>query len=209
VGGTDTGLRLWIDDPNAIFRRGIVACVSAAGCTVVGESSRFEPNPCLDDVDILIFDLDGPSLSRAIRFAKGTSARLVAIARDACEDVLFEAFEAGVCGFLPRADLSPDALVTCLAAVANGSDTVPSQLLARLLDTLAKGEAHGSTAGKLARREIDVLRLLAEGGDTREIAGQLNYSERTVKNIVHDVLVKMNCRSRAHAVALATRRGLI
>ena len=54
-----------------------------------------------------------------------------------------------------------------------------------------------------------MLALLAEGSDTKEIAGRLSYSERTVKNIVHDLLVKMNCRTRAHAVALATRQGVI
>ena len=58
-------------------------------------------------------------------------------------------------------------------------------------------------------RERDVLRLLADGHDTREIATDLCYSERTVKNVVHDVLMKLNCRTRAHAVALATREGVI
>lgn len=62
---------------------------------------------------------------------------------------------------------------------------------------------------ELTSRELAVLRMLADGEVTRGIAEQLNYSERTVKNIVRDVLVKLNCRTRAHAAALATRRGLI
>jgi DNA-binding NarL/FixJ family response regulator len=61
----------------------------------------------------------------------------------------------------------------------------------------------------LSDRELAVLRLLAEGSDTVEIGETLGYSERTVKNIVHDVLMKTNCRNRTHAVALATREGLI
>jgi DNA-binding NarL/FixJ family response regulator len=61
----------------------------------------------------------------------------------------------------------------------------------------------------LAGREVSVLRLLAEGESTREIAENLSYSERTVKNIVHDLLMKLDCRTRAHAVALATRQGVI
>lgn len=203
------GRRVWIDDPNAIFRRGVAACVSAAGYTVVGESARLEPKPRLDEIDTLVFDLDGPSLQRVVWLTTGSPVRIVAIARDACEDVLFEAFEAGICGFLPRADLSPDVLVSCLAAVSSGSGTLPSELLMRLLDMLAKGGRQGSSGGQLGRRELDVLRLVAEGEDTREIAELLNYSERTVKNIVHDVLVKMNCRNRAQAAVVATRRGLI
>jgi DNA-binding CsgD family transcriptional regulator len=51
--------------------------------------------------------------------------------------------------------------------------------------------------------------MLADGEGTREIAVRLNYSERTVKNIVHDLLIKLNCKTRAHAVALAARRGVI
>lgn len=203
------GQRVWIDDPNAIFRRGVAACVSAAGYTVVGESSRLEPKPQLDEIDILVFDLDGPSLQRVVWLTHGGPTRIVAIARNASEDVLFEAFEAGVCGFLSRVDLSPDALVSCLGAVSSGSGALPSELLTRLLDRLAKGGRGGSTGGPLAQRELEVLRLVADGEDTREIAAMLNYSERTVKNIVHDVLVKMNCRSRAQAAAVATRRGLI
>ena len=61
--------------------------------------------------------------------------------------------------------------------------------------------------GVLACRELNVLRLLAEGSTTREIAGELSYSERTVKNIVHDTLAKLHCRTRAHAVAVMARQG--
>ena len=65
------------------------------------------------------------------------------------------------------------------------------------------------TVGQAFDRERAVLRLLAEGSDTLEMAHALCFSERTVKNIVHDVLMKLNCRTRAHAVALATRSGAI
>lgn len=61
----------------------------------------------------------------------------------------------------------------------------------------------------LTDREFDVLRLLADGSTTREIAEDLSYSERTIKNIVHSVLQKLNCRTRAHAVALAARHGVV
>ena len=77
------------------------------------------------------------------------------------------------------------------------------------MDGLARGATRGTTAGHLSGRELSVLSLLAAGDNTREVAGRLSYSERTVKNIVHDTLVKMNCKTRAHAVALATRQGFI
>ena len=61
----------------------------------------------------------------------------------------------------------------------------------------------------LAPREVEVLRLLADGLDTSEIAHQLAYSERTVKNVVHDVTTRLQLRNRSHAVAYALREGLI
>ena len=73
------------------------------------------------------------------------------------------------------------------------------------------GVASGRRAFRygLAARELDVLRLLANGANTREMARELCYSERTVKTIVHDVLIKLACRTRAQAVALALREGVI
>jgi DNA-binding NarL/FixJ family response regulator len=68
---------------------------------------------------------------------------------------------------------------------------------------------NGLTASGLESREADVLRLLAEGLDTQEIAERLSYSERTVKNIIHGVLTRLNLRNRTHAVAFALRTGLL
>ena len=61
----------------------------------------------------------------------------------------------------------------------------------------------------LAEREIEVLRLLSEGFDTVEIAAKLCYSERTVKNVIHDVTSRLGLRNRSHAVSYAIRNGLI
>jgi DNA-binding NarL/FixJ family response regulator len=70
-------------------------------------------------------------------------------------------------------------------------------------------DANGDRPEDLTSREQAVLHMLADGLTTREIAEELSYSERTVKNIVHDVLEKLGCRTRAHAVAIATRHGVI
>ena len=61
----------------------------------------------------------------------------------------------------------------------------------------------------LATREIEVLRLVADGFGTSEIAHQLSYSERTVKNVLHDITTRLQLRNRSHAVAYALRQGLI
>jgi DNA-binding NarL/FixJ family response regulator len=201
--------RVWIDDRNTIFRLGLASCLVADGFRIAGESAALEPEPVVSRVDILLFDLEEPQLRRAVRMVKDTETRLLGVARRPGEDLLFHCLEAGLAGFLIRSDLTPEALTNSLRSVAAGNGSMPPSLLARLFDGLAKGGRRGASAGQLARRELDVLRLVAEGDDTREIASVLSYSERTVKNIVHDVLTKMNCRTRAHAVALATRQGFI
>jgi DNA-binding NarL/FixJ family response regulator len=61
----------------------------------------------------------------------------------------------------------------------------------------------------LSAREVDVLKLVAEGFDTREIAGKLCYSERTVKNVLHGLMLRLRLRNRAHAVAYAARHGYL
>jgi DNA-binding NarL/FixJ family response regulator len=70
-------------------------------------------------------------------------------------------------------------------------------------------EPKGLTLSRLTRREQQVLSLIAEGHPTREVALKLSYSERTVKNVLHDIVVKLNVRTRSQAVACAVREGLI
>jgi DNA-binding NarL/FixJ family response regulator len=201
--------RVWLDESNVIFRRGLAVCLSAAGFEVAGESARLAPVPDLDRVDLLVFEIDDGGLSAAAGLVRRTDVRLVGIARTVSEELLFNAVEAGIAGFLNRVDLTPDGLIAAVRAVAAGSGSMPPRLLARLLDDLARGNKSRASYGQLAKRELDVLRLLAGGGSTSEVACALNYSERTVKNIVHDTLAKLNCRTRAQAVAVVARQGAI
>lgn len=202
------GTAVWIDDPHPIFRRGLAACLTAAGFVVVGESAAMAPAPDVADLDVLMFDLDRAGLRRALSLSRTSAVRLVAVTSAAGpEQLLYEAVEAGLAGVLLRSDLEPATLVASLRAVARGSVALPSEILPRLLGKAAQGGTSGIRC--LLDREHAVLRMLSEGHDTRQIADQLGYSERTVKNVVHDLLVKMNCRNRAHAVGQATRMGLI
>jgi DNA-binding NarL/FixJ family response regulator len=205
----DSETRVWLDESNVIFRRGLAGYLSAAQFRVVGESAKLTPVPDLDRVDLLVFEIDDGGLSAAVALVRRTAVRLVGIARSASRELLFHAVEAGIAGFLSRADLTPDGLVASVRAVAAGTGSIPPRLLAHLLDDLARGNGSHASRGQLANRELDVLRLLAGGGSTSEIAGALNYSERTVKNIVHDTLAKLNCRTRAQAVAVVARQGVI
>ncbi|WP_460358197.1 LuxR C-terminal-related transcriptional regulator [Mycobacterium sp. ZZG] len=198
---------LWVDDSNAIFRRGLAECLTTSGFEIVGESAHLTPAPDLAAVEILLLELDAAAVSAAPDFvAAGT--RCVGVA-EASSVVLMEgAVKAGFAGLLLRAEITPASLVAACRAVAHGLGSIPPSVLSPLL---GHGNGAGSLVGRgvLACRELSVLRLLAQGSTTREIAGELNYSERTVKNIVHDTLTKLHCRTRAEAVAVMARQGAL
>ena len=198
---------VWIDDSHAIVRRGMAACLQQADFVVRGESAVLSPEPVLTGLDLLVFEYAAPTLRRAVRLAEGGSTRLVATVRETTEQSVREMVDAGVSAVLPHRTLTAETLVTSLRSVVAGNVALPGDMLARLLLHVTQA-SHLGPAG-LNPRERSVLRLLADGMDTRGIAEDLCFSERTVKNVVHDVLTKLNCRTRAQAVAVATREGVI
>jgi DNA-binding NarL/FixJ family response regulator len=198
---------VWIDDSHAIVRRGMAACLQQADFLVRGESAALSPEPVINDLDVLVFEYAGPTLRRAVRLVEDRGTRLVATVREATEQAVREMVDAGVSAILPHRTLTADTLVTSLRSVVAGNVALPADMLSRLLLHVTQ-ISHLGPAG-LNTRERSVLRLLADGMDTRGIAEDLCFSERTVKNVVHDVLTKLNCRTRAHAVAVATREGVI
>lgn len=196
-----------VDDSHAIFRRGLVACLLGGDLVVVGQSAFLRPLPRLAHVDLLIFEATAPSLRQVTRLNQDGAAKLLALVHDPHEPVVCELLEAGVHAVLPHADLTCETLISSARAVVAGVAVVAAAAMPRVLQHARAAGLH--TSGTLNDREREVLKWLAEGSDTREIANELCFSERTVKNVVHDILMKLNCRTRAHAVALATRSGVI
>jgi DNA-binding NarL/FixJ family response regulator len=97
-----------------------------------------------------------------------------------------------------------------IRAVGSGGALVPPEVLGALLDpSSATALPRRLSIVGLNDREARVVKLLSEGSDTREIAIQLCYSERTVKTIIQDVTHRFGLRNRAHTVAYALQNGLI
>lgn len=122
--------------------------------------------------------------------------------------------EAGACGMIRRAEATTARLIDAVRSAAKGDGTLSPDLLGGLLSKLGNFQTDvlrplGLSFTGLNQRELEVLRLVADGMDTDEIAQQLCYSPRTVKNILHDVTVRYHLRNRSHAVAFALRQGLI
>lgn len=167
-------------------------------------------------VSMVVTDaLDDPTahlLHRLHREADGPRTVLVASGLD--DGDLIQAVEAGVVGVLRRHEATADRLVEAITGAARNEGSVPPDLLGRLLDQVGAVQRgvlgpQGLSFSGLAEREAEVLRLVADGCDTHEIATRLCYSERTVKNVLHDITSRLNLRNRSHAVAYALRQGLI
>lgn len=203
----DRAVQVWVDQPHAVVRRGMVTTLEAGGFTVVGESAGLVPAPDLERAEILVFEADGTGTGATLRHVGGRPTRLVATLRMPVERQLHELAGAGVAAILLHDEMTPELLLDTVRVVGRDRTSLPADLLPRLLERAAV--LARTSQGALTTREREVLRLLAEGQDTRGIALDLSYSERTVKNVVHDVLTKLNCRTRAQAVGMATRAGVI
>ncbi|GAA0547075.1 MULTISPECIES: helix-turn-helix transcriptional regulator [Streptomyces] len=171
--------------------------------------------PDSPQVVVVVLDVLDDGALRVLRQIQRTSAaRGVLVTTQIDEQQLVNAAECGFVGVVRRAEATPERLVQVIAAVAKGEGRVPPDLLGSLLEQVGRLQGqvlapNGLNFTGLATREIEVLRLVAEGYDTADIAMKLSYSERTIKNVLHAVMTRLNLRNRSHAVAYALRQGLI
>jgi len=110
----DDATRIWLDDPNPIFRMGLAAALRDSRFVVVGESTGFVPPPDLDGIDVLVFDLGEHTLGATLSRRQRRSTRLVALVPGG--DV--ERIAASQCTVLLRSELTPEGFRDCLASVA-------------------------------------------------------------------------------------------
>jgi len=168
-----------------------------------------------DVVGVVVVDeMDDQGVSEVRSLRRRGVDHVVVVAARLDDGGLLAAAEAGASGVLRRAQASPQSLLASIRSAAAGEGSLPPDLLGRLLGQVGRLQRQvlaprGLTFSGLTDREVRVLRLLAEGFDTAEVGRQLFLSERTVKNVVHDVTSRLNLRNRTHAVAYALRQGLI
>jgi DNA-binding NarL/FixJ family response regulator len=204
---------VFIVDPHSIFRLGLATCLEelplvgrVAGVGSVQAASRHGD---LATSDIVIVDASAPNALAFIRDVRGGgTARVIVSASSMQEKDILATMEAGAVCVLRKDTLTPESLEASVRATLQGAGVLPSDLLSGLLVAVRAGDGHPASS-RLTNREEQVLRLIADGHATREVAAELCYSERTVKNVLHDVVTKLGARTRSHAVAHAVRSGLI
>ena len=206
-------MKLFVVDPHTIYRRGLAACLEGLPeVDSVGQADSVR-NAWEDEglfaSDLIIVDhVMAGGLDFVAAAGEASGAPVVVCSSQCDEDAVLAALQAGAAGVLRKETLTTDSLASAVRAAASGTGVVTSELLRELLDGI--GAENGQpAAARLTDREQQVLSLIAAGHPTREVAQQLCYSERTVKNVLHDVVTKLNARSRSQAVAHAVREGLI
>jgi DNA-binding NarL/FixJ family response regulator len=163
---------------------------------------------------VVVDRLDDEAEQLLRRLQRSSVARVGLMIGHLEHNVLRTTVECGVAAVVRRSEASQDRLVAMITALARGEGMLPGDLLGRLLDQVGRLQRkvldpRGLTLSTLTAREVDMLKLVAEGLDTAEIAVKTSFSERTVKNVLHDVITRFNLRNRAHAVGYVMRHGLI
>ena len=204
-----TSVFVYAADP--ILEAGVAS--QLAGCASLRVVGRADPDAA--EVAVVVVDeVDGEAARIVRALQRPDGPRVVVVATRLDDAGLLAAVEAGACALLRRGEATACALEGAVRAAAAGDGSVPGDLLARLLDQVGRLkrqvlDPRGIALSGLSEREAAVLRLVAEGLETGEIARRLSYSERTIKNVIHDVTSRLGLKNRSHAVAFAVREGLI
>jgi DNA-binding NarL/FixJ family response regulator len=202
-----------------------VAVRSVDPLTRAGAQSYLRHTPGLKVVDppgresvvlVLTQRLDEMTDAELRRLTGEPGRRVVLVADRLREPELLTVLEYGVRAIVWRADATPSGLERAIRAAARGKSQLPLDLLGQLVANV--GRTRRAAMSELSAavpmvgltlREIDVLRLLADGLNTQQIADKLAYSERTIKSVLSRLMTRMQFRNRVHTVAYALREGYI
>jgi NarL family two-component system response regulator LiaR len=208
-------IRILIADDHAIVRKGLRAVLrnvpdievigeAATGWEAISEVERLQPDVVL--MDLVMPELDGIEAIVRINAAQ-PNARILVLTSYAGEDKIFPAIKAGALGYQLK-DSSPDELVEAIRQVHAGESSLHPVIARKVLQELSRPSDRPPTPDPLTPRELEVLRLVAQGRDNREIAEVLVISDTTVRTHVSNILNKLHLASRTQAALYALREGL-
>jgi NarL family two-component system response regulator LiaR len=205
---------LVVDDQN-IVRKGIRALLEQVDeIEVIGEASngeeavtqakRLKPDVIL--MDLMMPKMDGITAIQEIQ-AIQLPARIIALTSLVTEDKVFPAIKAGAMGYLLK-DSEPEDLITAIRKVNRGEPSLHPIVAKMVLEELGQPVKQPLTPEPLTQREVDIIRLVAQGLSNRQIAEQLVIGEATVRTHVGNVLNKLHLANRVQATLYALREGL-
>jgi len=203
-------------DDHALFRQGLKSLLEAEGdFRVVGEAKdgwealrhALVVRPDVILMDIQMPGLDGVQATQAI-LEEWPQARVIILTMYRQDAYVFEAVKAGARGYLLK-DADAKALIEAIRRVHAGEVLLDAELAGRIIqDFRAKKEASAPLNAELTEREVQILKLLAQGYTNLEIASELGLSEKTVRNRLSEIFQKLHLNNRTQAALYAIREGL-
>jgi DNA-binding NarL/FixJ family response regulator len=212
-------VRVVVVDDHDLFRTGLRNLLEEQGVNVVGEAANGESAIRLAGElapDVVIMDLNMPGLTgvETTRKLAGVAplTRVVVLTISADDDDVMDAVMAGACGYLLK-DSSIHDLIVGIRAAAAGESLISPQIAGKLLQRLrsqsTSEDAAATIRAELSDREIEVLKLIANGKDNAQIARDLFISPKTVKNHISNILMKLQIENRIQAAVYAVRSGIV
>jgi two-component system, NarL family, response regulator LiaR len=209
-------IRVLLTDDHAIVRKGVrVLLATERDIQVVGEACDGEEAVAQAEAlrpDVILMDLVMPKLDgiEAISqiMSKLPSTRILVLTSFAADEKVFPAIKAGALGYLLK-DSGPEELVRAIHEVYRGEPSLEPSIARKVLLELVHPPMRKSlTVDPLTERELDILRLVAQGCSNKEIALKLSISELTVRTHVSNILGKLHLASRTQAALYALQKGI-
>ncbi len=208
-------IHVLVVDDHAIIRKGVRAVLEIVpDIELVGEAENGiqavqldrELHPDVILMDLMMPEMDGIACIRQIKDQR-SEAWILVLTNFAGEEMIFPAIKAGAMGYHLK-DSSPEALIEAIRQVNQGVASLHPSIAKKLLDELQHAEKQPTADEALTQREVEVLRMIAQGYENRDIAEKLVISEATVRTHVSNILGKLHLASRTQAALYALREGL-
>jgi NarL family two-component system response regulator LiaR len=212
---TEQQINILITDDQAIVRKGIRALLATeSNINVVGEAENgveavdlaesLQPDVIL--MDLMMPEMDGIEAIGRIT-ARQPEARILVLTSFATDEKVFPAIKAGALGYLLK-DSKPEELVQAIRQVYQGESSLHPAIARKLLQELSRPLERPPTPGPLTEKEVEVLRLVAQGQRSSEIADRLGVDEGEIRTQVSNILSKLHLVSRTQVVLYALQEGL-
>ncbi len=206
-------IRILIVDDHAVVRKGLAMVLRLeSDFEVVGEADNGRVgleaakslNPDIVLVDLIMPEMDGQEMALALR-KSNPRIKIMMLTGTEVDDRVFDLVAAGIEGYVFK-NIEPGELVRAIHAVIHGEAVLHPDVMKKVV---GRARPHHASNIQLTPRELEILEYMATPGTYKQIAGQLNVSEETVRSHAKNILEKMKQPNRAQAVLSAMRLGLI
>ncbi len=208
-------IRVFIAEDHAIVRKGVRTLLSlesdievigeaATGRQAVEQVNQLKPDVIL--MDLVMPELDGIQAIKQIK-ERDPNARVLVLTSFATDDKVFPAIKAGALGYMLK-DSDPAELVTAIRQVNAGECPLSPVIARKVLQEMSLVDRRPPAAQSLSEREVEVLRMVAQGKSNKQIADELVLSLGTVRAHLSNILSKLHLASRTQATLYALREGL-